>query len=258
VDCETAREAISALIDGEFGGVERSLLEAHMEACPACRAWRDRAHEVTRHARLAPAWSVPPPSARTLAALSARRTRRARLRERALVRAGLVAVALAQVVVTLPVLILGSDHGAPIHVAHEMGSFEVALAVGFIVAAWRPSRAQGMVALVGAAALFLVATAVIDLAGGRTSPADESPHLLAVAGWLLLGRLAMHGPSSGRDGSLSLGAIKRSGARFAGALGAPATAPEDDHRRRQRTAVAEPAGAGVDGRQEPLERAASG
>jgi hypothetical protein len=99
---------------------------------------------------------------------------------------GLVAVACAQLVVTVPLLLLGRDHSAPAHVAHEMGSFDMALAVGYLVAAWRPARARGMRALVGATAVLLVVTAVLDVLGGRTSAADEAPHLLAVAGWLLI------------------------------------------------------------------------
>jgi hypothetical protein len=126
-------------------------------------------------------------------------------REVTLTRAALVVVALAQLAwVTLPALVLGSDHDAPIHVSHEMGSFDLALAVGFLVAAWRPARAQGMRALVGAAALLLVMTAIIDLAAGRTTLSDEAPHLLAVAGWLLVRHLASLTPSGADDPGVSL------------------------------------------------------
>jgi hypothetical protein len=36
----------------------------------------------------------------------------------------------------------------------------------------------------------LILTAIVDLAAGRTSLADEVPHLLAVAGWGLIAYLA--------------------------------------------------------------------
>ena len=104
-------------------------------------------------------------------------------------------MALAQIVVTVPQLILGSDREAPIHVAHEMGSFDLALAIGLLVAAWQPARARGMHILVGAIALLLVGTATVDLLAGRTSPADELPHLLALAGWALMYRIAELAPS---------------------------------------------------------------
>ena len=84
-------------------------------------------------------------------------------------------VALAQLALCLPVLLFGQDHAAPVHVAHEMGSFDVAVAIGFLVAARRPARAMGMLSLVGIAAGLLVVTAVVDLMAGRTSLSDEAP-----------------------------------------------------------------------------------
>lgn len=194
MDCEGARIAISALLDAEESGVQRDALEQHLAGCAGCQLWREEAHEVTRRFRLLPA-AVPRPGSELLDAAAAA-TRRWSWPEAATrTRLALALVALGQIVLTIPALIFGSDHNAPIHVAHEMGSFDLALAVGFLAAAWRPSRARGMSTIVGVAALALVLTAVIDLAVGRTSPGDEAPHLLAVAGWLLLRRLSAFTPA---------------------------------------------------------------
>ena len=103
-------------------------------------------------------------------------------------------VACTQLALSVPMLVFGQDHSAPLHVAHEMGSFDLAVAVGFLVAVRRPGRAMGMASLVGAAACLLVLTALVDLMAGRTSLADEAPHLLVVVGWLLLRRLASIAP----------------------------------------------------------------
>jgi len=111
-------------------------------------------------------------------------------------RAALVGVAAAQLTLTVPALVLGRDRAAPVHVTHEVGSFDAAVAVGFLVAAWRPGRAIGMRTLIGAAAALLVVTALVDLALGRTGLLDEAPHLLVVAGWLLVRRLAALAPPS--------------------------------------------------------------
>lgn len=116
-----------------------------------------------------------------------------------LTRVGLVAVAAAQALLTVPLLFAGRDHSAPTHVAHEMGAFAMALAIGFVVAAWRPDRAHGMRTLVGAASALLIVTSVLDLLHGRTDLGDEAPHLLAVAGWLLLVHLAAATPSTTVD-----------------------------------------------------------
>lgn len=189
-----AREAVSAMLDGEDPGVAGSDVDLHLESCEECREWRDAAHEVTRRARLVVAPPVPRRAGEVAAAVRARTGRRWRLRPGMLPRLGLVAVAAGELAITVPCLLLGQDRSAPVHIAHEMGSFDAALAVGFLVAAWRPGRALGMRALVGAAAALLVATAVIDLLTGRTTLSDEAPHLLVVAGWLMIHRLAVITP----------------------------------------------------------------
>jgi predicted anti-sigma-YlaC factor YlaD len=204
MNCEAAREATSAQLDGEPAGVELARLEAHLAGCAACRAWRERAHDVTRRARLESASSVPSPGASLLTALRAAERRRGWWRSLPLTRGALALVAVGQLVVTIQPLLYGTDHNAPMHVAHELGAFDMALAVGFLVAALRPARAQGMRALVGCAALLLVATAVIDLITGRTTVSDELPHLLAVAGWLLLRRIATLSPQGADEPTLSL------------------------------------------------------
>ncbi len=209
MNCDAVREAISASLDGEPSGVERSTLDAHLSDCPGCRLWREDAHELTRRARLVSASQVPVPSAPFLAALNAAARPRTWWRSLSLTRGALALVAVGQLVVTIPPLLYGNDHEAPMHVAHELGAFDMALAVGFLVAALRPARAQGMRALVGCAALLLVATAVVDLVAGRTTVSDELPHLLAVAGWLLLRRIATLSPQSADEPALPLSAPVR-------------------------------------------------
>jgi len=214
VDCETARDAISALLDGEPPGVERSALDAHLAGCPSCRSWREQAHALTRRVRLASASPVPSPSASLMHALRAAERRRRWWRSLALTRGALALVAVGQLVVTIPPLLFGTDHEAPMHVAHELGAFDMALAVGFLVAVLRPSRAQGMRTLVGCAALLLVVTAAIDLLTGRTTPSDELPHLLAVAGWLLLRRIAALAPPNTDEPAFTLSAPVRYATRI--------------------------------------------
>ena len=48
---------------------------------------------------------------------------------------------------------LGDDPGATVHVARELGSFDVALAVGLLVAAWQPARAWGLLPVAAALAV---------------------------------------------------------------------------------------------------------
>jgi predicted anti-sigma-YlaC factor YlaD len=188
MDCNSAREAISAAFDGEAFDGEAAELELHLESCRGCVEWRERAHTVTRRARIAVAPTAPAAPQSLIEAVVASAANRPWQQVSSLTKArlGLAAVAVLQLAITVPPLILGSDRDAPIHIAHEMGAFDLALAIGFLAAAWRPVHAKGMHVLAGAAALLLVGTAVVDIAAGRTTPAAEVPHLLAVAGWILL------------------------------------------------------------------------
>ena len=189
MECDTAREAVSARIDGEDGGVPEAALAAHLSGCAACRAWEQRAHVVTRHARLGGAFLDHDLSARVLAAVppapSGRRPRRARARGLTQ-RAALVVIALAQLGITVPLLFLGHDPGAGTHAAHELGSFDLALAIAFAVGAARPALSAGLAWPCCIAAGGLACTAVIDLIGGQTFGADEAQHLIALAGALVL------------------------------------------------------------------------
>jgi predicted anti-sigma-YlaC factor YlaD len=199
MDCATAREAISAILDGEDPGSDLDEVEAHLAQCAACRAWREAAHDVTRRARLQSARPGASRAAEVFAAVPARTRTTRRPGLAGLARASLAGIAAAQLALAIPCLLLGHDHSAPEHIAREMGSFDAALAAGFLVAAWRPRRALGIRALVSVAAMLLLVTAVADLAAGRTSLDDEAPHLLAVAGWLLVCYLAAVPPPTAEE-----------------------------------------------------------
>jgi predicted anti-sigma-YlaC factor YlaD len=199
MDCATAREAMSALLDGEDPGADRGEVETHVAGCAACLRWREAAHEVTRRARLHVADPGPSRVAEVVAAVNGRAKPRRRPGLVTVARVALAGVAAGQLALTVPCLLFGRDHSAPEHVAHELGAFGAAQAVGFLVAAWRPGRAVGIRALVGVAAVLLLVTAAVDLAAGRTSVGDEAPHLLAIVGWLLVRYLAAVTPPTAED-----------------------------------------------------------
>ncbi|MGA2163980.1 MAG: cytochrome c oxidase assembly protein [Solirubrobacteraceae bacterium] len=71
MNCESARETISASADGELGCYSREELDAHLDACAECRRWREGAHAVTRRLRLGPTRMVPGAPTRVLAAAQA-------------------------------------------------------------------------------------------------------------------------------------------------------------------------------------------
>jgi predicted anti-sigma-YlaC factor YlaD len=183
MECDEAREAISARIDGEDGGLPDDAVEAHLAGCADCRAWRQRAYAVTRRARLGGVFldrdltpavmaAIPPaPGSRPVTRAS---------------RAALIVLAAVQLAVTVPLLILGHDHEAGAHAAHELGSFDLALAIAFCVGAIRPVLSAGLAWPCGIAAVGLAGTAMADLIGGQAIGADEAQHLIALAGAALL------------------------------------------------------------------------
>lgn len=184
MECELYRESLSAEMDGERPAVSSELLRAHVRRCDACGDWEVQARG------LAGALVA------TVAAHDAPDLSRRILRAAAVpVRTGehltpwrvtLAAVAVLHVLLALPATL-----GAPAHTAAELGSWDIALAVGFLFAAWRPARAWGMLPLVAAVVVGVAATGFI----APTTDADlasEAAHLLDVAGlvcvWALAGK----------------------------------------------------------------------
>jgi predicted anti-sigma-YlaC factor YlaD len=100
-------------------------------------------------------------------------------------RLGLTLVALAQLAISIPAL-AGADAGASVHIAHEQGSWALALAVGLLVVVWRPTRAHGILPLVTALVAGLTLTSGLDIIAGRTAASAEAPHGLAILGLMLL------------------------------------------------------------------------
>ncbi len=172
--CEQIRESWSARIDGEASPVPSSLVDAHVDACASCQAFVQRASRVDRELPVRPRMLGRP-------AMS-------------LVRIGLVVVAVAQIALAVPGLIFGADEGAPIHIAHEVGAWDLALAIGLLFAAARPLRAVGMLPFAAALSVGLVLTAVVDIVNGRQPALFEIAHLMELAGTTLLWMLTAPRP----------------------------------------------------------------
>ena len=198
MDCQLYREAFSASLDGAASPLEVEGVEAHLRLCPGCRGWAEQAARVTRLSRVGPADEVPDLTARIMAALPPAPRGPASARARrpapssAVPRVALLLVALAQLAIAVPDL-LGNDAGAPVHIAREQGSWALALAFGFLLAAWRPVRAGGLLPVVGVLVGCLAVTTTFDVLAGRTVASGEAPHVLTLLGLALLWVLAHPG-----------------------------------------------------------------
>jgi predicted anti-sigma-YlaC factor YlaD len=196
--CPTVREALSARLDGEPLGLPAAVLDQHLAACPACAEWADAAASVTRRLRLAAAPEVPDLTAAVLTALprelpgvgAAARTRLAD----AAVRLLLLAVAVAQAGLAWPALASGAaSMSAPVHMAHETGAWNLAVAAAFLAVAAAPRLAAGGLPFLATFAALLVPVTLADLAAGHVHADRALAHLLLLAGVVLVATVAWRG-----------------------------------------------------------------
>lgn len=186
--CDDYREALSAHLDGEEPGTDPGRLDEHLAGCPACRRWLTDAARVNRAVRLERA-DVPDLTASVLARVSDETPGRPDRTQPT--RAALFAVAAGQAAAALPALVGADAIGpVPMHSAHELGSFNLALAVAFGWTAWKPGRARAHLPLLCTLVAVLVALTAVDVALGRVSATVEATHLFLVAGLVLTGLLA--------------------------------------------------------------------
>lgn len=186
--CQQCRDAVSARRDDEQPGAPSEALEAHLAACARCR--RFAAGLDVLDALPVDDVTVPDRSAEILAAVRPRRSRRTPSAP-PLVRGGLAVVGIIGVLTALADL----SAGAEAHSLRDLGAFQIALAVGFLVAALRPATASGLLPTAAALALCLLAVVVVDALGGRVEPGGEVTHATELTGVVLVWLLARERPA---------------------------------------------------------------
>lgn len=206
MNCDACREILSARMDGEDTSLEDQAADAHLRGCAGCQEYQRAASGLHRSIRVRPAEWGPDLTATILSRIGTEvqqpDTRRPAAhgdRSRDL-RVALLVVAALQLAFAIPQLLLGGPDAVAAHASRELGSFDAALGIGFLVCAWQPSRVRGMIPVAGALAAFLALTAVMDVAGGRALLGGETVHLLEIVGvaflWLL-GRMERRQPTGG-------------------------------------------------------------
>jgi predicted anti-sigma-YlaC factor YlaD len=186
--CIRFREAISARLDGEDPGLPAEEIDAHVAGCPDCRSWAGAAASPALRALAAPDDRLVRPAAAPEAA-------RAGLISTLEWRVVLAVIGLAQVALAWPGGLLDVGH-ASIHLSHELSGWDMGLAAGFLVVAWRPARAWGMLPLVAVLVAAMVVTSAVDLASGHALLGREAVHALALAGLGCVWALARRAPRS--------------------------------------------------------------
>jgi predicted anti-sigma-YlaC factor YlaD len=186
--CDAARAWFSAFRDGEAARDDRHA--EHMAGCAACVGYAEALATVTRQVRLRAAEPVDRQGlvAPAVAAFDASpRRQRVGAPRLALGVAGVAGL----VVAVLGLLdVSGVYSTAGFHLGWELYSFEAALAVGFLLAAWRPERYRGGLVPVTLAAAILMLVPALGTGVGTHDVLREASHLPV---WLGLFALLLAG-----------------------------------------------------------------
>ena len=185
MNCDIAREALSARIDGEREPIPGARVDEHLAGCAPCRDWQAAAIEQTQALRrLAGRSQVT--AVREPASRPASRQRRPSISWH---RSALGAVGIVQFGLAVAQGLgaeLGLPHAAPAgHVLNESTAWSAALGLVMVVAAIRPVMAGGLTWVLSSFAGFLVLYEVIDTDAGRVSFDRPLTHLPLLAGAVL-------------------------------------------------------------------------
>jgi predicted anti-sigma-YlaC factor YlaD len=200
MQCDVAREALSARIDGEREPVPAARVDEHLQTCPDCRSWYIFADEQARTLRIREGGPGRDRSEEILAAAGVERVGRyrrwARWSGRYWVRCALVAVGLVQVAVAAAQM-GGVDFGmlstaarqpgvlSGEHLMNETTAWSLALGLGMVVAGARPVAAAGVACVLGVFAAVLAWYVIDDSMAGQVTGIRVLSHLPVLAGVML-------------------------------------------------------------------------
>jgi predicted anti-sigma-YlaC factor YlaD len=191
MDCDTAREALSARIDSEREPIPAARVDEHLETCASCRDWQAAAVEQTQLLRRLAGRSqvtavrpLPQEPARRLNSVSV---------SASWPRWALGGVGVVQLLVAIAQALgfhLGVEHAAMGgHVLNESTAWSAALGVVMVVAAVRPTIAGGLAWVLAAFAAVLAVYVGVDAAAGRVTVDRALTHVPVLVGaalaWLV-------------------------------------------------------------------------
>lgn len=185
VDCDIAREALSARIDGEREPIPAARVDEHVARCAPCRDWQAAAIEQTQLLRrLAGRSQVSAVRPAPAGSPARRRAPDVSWRRWALGGVGAAQVGLA--VAQASGAHLGIPHTEDAgHVLNESTAWSAALGVAMLAAAVRPVFAAGLAWVLASFAGFLVVYEIADSGAGTVGPDRPLTHLPVLAGAVL-------------------------------------------------------------------------
>ena len=199
VECDDARELLSARLDGEATAAENRVADRHLEDCARCRSWWFTFEPSSCAMRLRSAPHMP-----DLVEAVLRQTAPRRRRHASAARVALAAIAGFDLAAASADLVARPAGHATSHVA----AMQLAVAIGYGYAAWRPAKAEGMMVVAGVLTAALLATGALDVYDARTTRLAEASHLVTLVGfaslwWLRRGGFSGPRPAPGSRPSRS-------------------------------------------------------
>ncbi len=183
--CNDFRELISASLDGETTDVERNTLGSHLSGCASCRDYEATASALHRQFRIAAVPAVPDLTAPILAAMATP----APTFRTDLLRALTAGLGVTKIATALG-LFIAAFGSTGVHSGTELAAVDLAIGVGFLLAAWKPERATGLVPVLAVLAIATLVGGAADVAAGRVAASTEAFHLLDGVGAVLVWRLS--------------------------------------------------------------------
>ncbi|HOB47951.1 MAG TPA: zf-HC2 domain-containing protein [Mycobacterium sp.] len=204
MDCDTAREALSARIDGEREPIPAARVDEHLTGCAGCRDWYAAAVEQTQLIRRLAGRS----QVSAVRPLSPEPPRAASRVSRTFpwTRCALGVVGVIQVLLAIAQGLgvhLGVPHAAMGgHVLNESTAWSAALGVAMVAAAFRPAVAGGLTWVLAAFSVVLSGYVITDALAGRVTLDRALTHLPVLAGvalaWLVWRQAGLGGRSPDR------------------------------------------------------------
>jgi len=189
VDCEVAREALSARIDGEREPVPSARVDEHLGKCDACRSWFDQAASQARSLGrvIGSRPVITPLGPFGVGRVVPRRRFRLTWQQWALLCVGIAQIALATVQALGLSVGLPQEHGMSSagHLLNESTSWSIALGVIMAGAALWPGAAAGLAGVLTVFVGVLTFYVIGDALSGAVTIARILTHLPVVIGAIL-------------------------------------------------------------------------
>ncbi|MEP4590901.1 MAG: hypothetical protein ABJ381_03795 [Ilumatobacter sp.] len=186
MECDAAREVLSAQLDQEAGVHEVAVANRHLGRCAGCSQWWASVGTVTRTLRVRSAERVPDIATPALA-----RSGNVRRWPYQSARASLAVLAVIELVFALTGVLAGRD-ASPIHDSQHLGAFGAAFAAAVLLAAWRPGRARGLMPLALTLGIAIPVFAIIDLVNENLTTGGGIHHVAQMVGLALVWLVSTH------------------------------------------------------------------